>query len=227
MREVWIEFFKGLVPPVLLVGSSLGSILAGLATPTEGAAMGAVGAIFLTLAYRKLTFKVLQDALLKTLEITTLIMVLVCASNFFGAVFSRLGTPTMITEYLMVLDLPPLVLLLMIMALIFLLAWPLEWVPIVLIIIPILLPLVVQILDQLELPMLWFAILVAVNLQTAWLSPPVALSAYFLKGVVPEWDLADIYKGMFQFMMIQVVGLAVIIIFPKIVLWLPTYLYGN
>jgi TRAP-type mannitol/chloroaromatic compound transport system permease large subunit len=227
MREVWIEFFKGLVPPVLLVGSSLGSILAGLATPTEGAAMGAVGAIFLTLAYRKLTFKVLQDALLKTLEITTLIMVLVCASNFFGAVFSRLGTPTMITEYLMVLDLPPMVLLLMIMALIFLLAWPLEWVPIVLIIIPILLPLVVQILDQLELPMLWFAILVAVNLQTAWLSPPVALSAYFLKGVVPEWDLADIYKGMFQFMMIQVVGLAVIMIFPKIVLWLPTYLYGN
>jgi len=89
------------------------------------------------------------------------------------------------------------------------------------------LPLVVQILDQLELPMLWFAILVAVNLQTAWLSPPVALSAYFLKGVVPEWDLADIYKGMFQFMMIQVVGLAVIMIFPKIVLWLPTYLYGN
>tara|TARA_B100001146_G_scaffold55348_1_gene48516 strand:- start:243 stop:926 length:684 start_codon:yes stop_codon:yes gene_type:complete len=227
MREVWIEFFKGLVPPVLLVGSSLGSILAGLATPTEGAAMGAVGAIFLTLAYRKLTFKVLQDALLKTLEITTLIMVLVCASNFFGAVFSRLGTPTMLTEYLMVLDLPPMVLLLMIMALIFLLAWPLEWVPIVLIIIPILMPLVVQILDQLELPLLWFAILVAVNLQTAWLSPPVALSAYFLKGVVPEWDLADIYKGMFQFMMIQVVGLAVIIIFPKIVLWLPTYLYGN
>ena len=154
-------------------------------------------------------------------------MVLVCASNFFGAVFSRLGTPTMLTEYLMVLDLPPMVLLLMIMALIFLLAWPLEWVPIVLIIIPILMPLVVQILDQLELPLLWFAILVAVNLQTAWLSPPVALSAYFLKGVVPEWDLADIYKGMFQFMMIQVVGLAVIIIFPKIVLWLPTYLYGN
>ena len=227
MREVWIEFFKGLVPPVLLVGSSLGSIMAGLATPTEGAAMGAVGAIFLTLAYRKLTFKVLQDALLKTLEITTLIMVLVCASNFFGAVFSRLGTPTMLTEYLMVLDLPPMVLLLMIMALIFLLAWPLEWVPIVLIIIPILMPLVVQILDQLELPLLWFAILVAVNLQTAWLSPPVALSAYFLKGVVPEWDLADIYKGMFQFMMIQVVGLAVIIIFPKIVLWLPANLYGN
>jgi len=134
-----------------------------------------------------------------------------------------LGTPTMITEYLMLLDLPPTVLLLIIMALIFLLAWPLEWVPIVLIIIPIILPLV----EQLGFNLTWFGILVAVNLQTAWLSPPVALSAYFLKGVVPEWDLSDIYKGMMQFMVIQVVGLALIIIFPQIVLWLPTYLYGN
>ena len=222
MSEVWKEFFKGLVPPVLLVGSSLGSILAGLATPTEGAAMGAVGSILLTLAYRKLTFESFKSALLKTLEITTLIMVLVCASNFFGSVFSRLGTPTMITEYLMLLDLPPLAILLIIMAFIFLLAWPLEWVPIVLIIIPIVLPLI----EQLGFNLTWFGILVAVNLQTAWLSPPVALSAYFLKGVVPEWDLADIYKGMIQFMGIQVVGLALIIMFPQIVLWLPTYLYG-
>ena len=222
MSEVWKEFFKGLVPPVLLVGASLGSILAGWATATEGAAMGAVGAIFLTLAYRKLTFESLRSALLKTLEITTLIMVLVCASNFFGAVFSRLGTPTMITEFLMVLDLPPTAILLIIMALIFLLAWPLEWVPIVLIIIPIVLPLI----EQLGFNLTWFGILVAVNLQTAWLSPPVALSAYFLKGVVPEWDLSDIYKGMMQFMVIQVIGLALIIIFPQIVLWLPTYLYG-
>jgi tripartite ATP-independent transporter DctM subunit len=222
MNEVWKEFFKGLVPPVLLVGASLGSILAGWATATEGAAMGAVGAIFLTLAYRKLTFESFKSSLLKTLEITTLIMVLVCASNFFGAVFSRLGTPTMITEFLMLLDLPPTAILLIIMALIFLLAWPLEWVPIVLIIIPIVLPLI----EQLGFNLTWFGILVAVNLQTAWLSPPVALSAYFLKGVVPEWDLSDIYRGMMQFMVIQVIGLALIIIFPQIVLWLPTYLYG-
>ena len=222
MSEVWKEFFKGLVPPVLLVGSSLGSILAGWATATEGAAMGAVGAILLTLAYRKLTFESFKSSLLKTLEITTLIMVLVCASNFFGAVFSRLGTPTMITEALMLLDLPPTAILLIIMALIFLLAWPLEWVPIVLIIIPIVLPLI----EQLGFNLTWFGILVAVNLQTAWLSPPVALSAYFLKGVVPEWDLSDIYKGMMQFKVIQVIGLSLIIIFPQIVMWLPTYLYG-
>ena len=111
MKQVWVEFFKGLVPPVLLVGSSLGSILFGLATPTEGAAMGAVGSIILSLAYRKFTFQSFKSALLKTLEITTLIMVLVAASNFFGSVFSRLGTPTTITEWMMTLDLPPTVLL--------------------------------------------------------------------------------------------------------------------
>ena len=128
----------------------------------------------------------------------------------------------MITEFLMLLDLPPTAIILIIMALIFLLAWPLEWVPIVLIIITIVLPLI----EQLGFNLTWFGILVAVNLQTAWLSPPVALSAYFLKGVVTEWDLSDIYRGMMQFMVIQVIGLALIIIFPQIVLWLPTYLYG-
>ena len=112
-----------------------------------------------------------------------------------------------------------------ILALIFVLGWPLEWVPIVLIIVPILLPVVETLdfgLNQADL-LIWFAILVAVNLQTAWLSPPVALSAYFLKGVVPEWDLKDIYLGMMQFMVIQLIGLLLIIFFPQIALWLPNY----
>ena len=118
------------------------------------------------------------------------------------------------------------------MALIFLLGWPLEWVPIVLIIVPILLPLVKSleftgVLADLNMRLTWFGILVAVNLQTAWLSPPVALSAYFLKGVVPEWDLKDIYIGMMQFMVIQLLGLILIIVFPQIALWLPTYIDAN
>ncbi len=221
MGTVWLEFARGLLPPAVLVAAALGSILFGLATPTEGAAIGVIGAIFLTLMYRRLTFGVFQDALMKTLEITVLIMVLVAASNFFGAVFSRLGTPIMMTEFLLTLELSPYIILAIIMVLIFLLAWPLEWVPIVLIIIPILLPLV----EQLGFNLTWFAILVAVNLQTAWLSPPVALSAYFLKGVVPEWDLKDIYKGMFQFIGIQLLGLLLIIIFPQLALWLPGVLY--
>jgi tripartite ATP-independent transporter DctM subunit len=222
MGQLWYEFFMGLVPPAALVMFALGSILFGFATPTEGAACGAVGALLLTLAYRKLTWKRFQDALITTLEISVLILFLVAASNFFGAVFSRLGTPTMLTELLLGMDLPQTAVLLIIMALIFLLGWPLEWVPIVLIIVPILIPL----LDQMGVNLTWFGILVAVNLQTAWLSPPVALSAYFLKGVVPEWDLRDIYIGMMQFMVIQLIGLLLILMFPQIALWLPEYIYG-
>jgi tripartite ATP-independent transporter DctM subunit len=222
MAHIWREFLLGLVPPALLVFSALGSILFGLATPSEGAACGALGALALTLAYRRLDWPTFVDALIKTLEISVLILFLVAASNFFGAVFSRLGTPGMLTELLLGLDLPPLLVLLMIMALIFLLGWPLEWVPIVLIIVPILLPLI----EKLGFNLTWFGILVAVNLQTAWLSPPVALSAYFLKGVVPEWDLKDIYFGMMQFMVIQVFGLILIIMFPQIALWLPQVIYG-
>ncbi len=223
MAKVWYEFIMGLIPPAGLVFFALGSILFGLATPTEGAGMGAFGAILLALAYKKLTLPGLKDALLKTLEITALIMFLVAASNFFGAVFSKLGTPSLLTDFLLNLEVNRYVILTIIMAAIFLLGWPLEWVPIVLIVLPIVLPLVIE----LGFNLTWFAILVAVNLQTAWLSPPVALSAYFLKGVVPEWDLKDIYLGMMQFMVIQVIGLVLIIIFPKIALWLPGVMYPS
>ncbi len=221
--DLWYEFFMGLVPPSALVAFALGSILFGWATPAEGAGCGAFGALVLTAAYGKMSLKSLFDALIKTLEITVLIMFLVAASNFFGAVFSRLGTPTMLTELLLAWDLSETLILIIIMALIFLLGWPLEWVPIVLIIIPILIPA----LDKIGISLTWFGILVAVNLQTAWLSPPVALSAYFLKGVVPEWDLKDIYIGMMQFMIIQLIGLTLIFIFPQLALWLPTYIYGE
>jgi len=223
MLEVFKEFLIGLVPPALLVFAALGSILFGYATPTEAAGCGAVGSLLLALAYRKLTLPKLQEALVKTLEISALIMVLVAASNFFGSVFARLGTPMVLTDFLLGLEMNKYIILAIVLGLIFLLGWPLEWVPIVLIIIPIILPLI----EGLGFNLTWFAILVAVNLQTAWLSPPVALSAYFLKGVVPEWDLKDIYVGMMQFMVLQVIGLILIVIFPQIALWLPTYLYGN
>ena len=223
MLEVFKEFLIGLLPPALLVFAALGSILFGYATPTEAAGCGAVGSLLLALAYKKLTLPKLQEALIKTLEISALIMVLVAASNFFGSVFSRLGTPMVLTEFLLQLEMNRYIILGIVLAMIFLLGWPLEWVPIVLIIIPIILPLI----EELGFNLTWFAILVAVNLQTAWLSPPVALSAYFLKGVVPEWDLKDIYIGMMQFMVLQVIGLILIVIFPQIALWLPTILYGN
>ncbi len=228
--QLWDEFFAGLMPPTILISFALGSILLGFATPAEAAAMGAFGAILLSLVYGKFTIPSFFDSLVKALEITVLIMFLVAASNFFGAEFSALGTPKMMTELLLGLDMSPYLILIVIMALIFLLGWPLEWVPIVLIVLPILLPTVEALdihgLDRYDL-MVWFGILVAVNLQTAWLSPPVALSAYFLKGVVPNWDLKDIYLGMMQFMMIQLVGLILLFIFPQLVLWLPEVMSGG
>ncbi|MFK7891258.1 MAG: TRAP transporter large permease subunit [Granulosicoccus sp.] len=227
--DLWDEFFAGLMPPTILISFALGSILLGFATPAEAAAMGAFGAILLSISYRKFTFPSFFDSLVKALEITVLIMFLVAASNFFGAEFSALGTPKMMTELLLGLDMSPYLILLLVMGLIFLLGWPLEWVPIVLIVVPILLPTVEALslhgLDRYDL-MVWFGILVAVNLQTAWLSPPVALSAYFLKGVVPSWDLKDIYLGMMQFMVVQLVGLSLIFIFPQLVLWLPKVMGG-
>lgn len=222
-RHVWREFFLGLVPPTILIAFAMGSILFGWATPTEGAGMGAFGSVLLTIGYRKFTWTRTYDALIKTLEISVLILFLVAASNFFGAVFSRLGTPGLITDWLLLLDLSPSLIIIMILAMVFVLGWPLEWVPIVLIILPILQPVLVE----MNVNMTWFAILVAVCLQTAWLSPPVALSAYFLKGVAPDWDLKDIYFGMMQFMTVQVFGLVLVFAFPWLALWLPGYLYGN
>jgi len=138
--QLWDEFFAGLMPPTILISFALGSILLGFATPAEAAAMGAFGAILLSIGYGKFTMPSFFDSLVKALEITVLIMFLVAASNFFGAEFSALGTPKMMTELLLGLDMSPYLILLLVMALIFLLGWPLEWVPIVLIVVPILLP---------------------------------------------------------------------------------------
>jgi TRAP-type mannitol/chloroaromatic compound transport system permease large subunit len=220
MGPVLKELCLGVVPVTVLILVTLGSIMFGLATPTEGAAAGAFGALLLTLAYRRMTWAGLRKSMYRTVEISAMILLLVAASNFYGSVFSRLGSASLLTELMLGLDLDPTIMLLLIMAMIFVLGWPLEWVPIVLIIIPILMPLV----RQMEYNLVWFCILVAVTLQTAWLSPPVALSAYFLKGVVPEWPLKDIYIGMIQFMGLQVLGLLLIILFPQIATWLPAFL---
>lgn len=221
LGEIMRELFFGIIPLAFLIFSVLGSILAGLATPTDAAAMGALGSVVLSIVYRKLTWENFKHAVFSTVRTSSMIMILVAASNFYGAVFARLGSATMIAQVLLELPFPPTIILLLILALIFLLGWPLEWVPIVLIVIPIFLPLIVE----LQIDLVWFCTLVAICLQTAWLSPPVALSAYYIKGVVPEWSLADIYKGMMQFMVIQVIGLMLVFFFPIIALWLPELLY--
>ncbi len=215
------EFFLGLLPPAVLVLATLGSIITGLATPTEGAALGCLGALIVTALNGKLSFKLVKEAVFRTAETTSMVMILLAASTFMGVVFSSMGTPAFIAKTLLSWDLPNWTFLVGILTVCFILGWPLEWVPIVVVIMPIFLP----VLMEMNINMIWFCMLLAVVLQTCWLSPPVALSAYYIKGIMPEWELLDIYKGMMPFMALQVVGVAVIYFFPQIVLWLPSILF--
>jgi tripartite ATP-independent transporter DctM subunit len=215
------EFLAGIVPLAVIIFAALGSIIAGLATPTEAAALGASGATLLTLCYGKLNYWVLRDAALKTLETSSLVLFLAVASNIYGAVFTRLGTSTMLANALLALPVPPLAMLALLMLVIFLLGWPLEWPAIIFIFLPIFVPVV----QALKFDLLWFSTLVAVNLQTAFLSPPVAMAAYYLKAVAPKWELSDIYRGMLDFMILQMIGLVLLFFFPQIALWLPNLLY--
>lgn len=216
------EFVIGMLPLGVLIAATLGSILAGLATPVEAAAMGSLGAIALALAYRKLNWEKLRKAAVGTLQTTSMVLFLGVASNVFGSVFARLGSAELITNTLLALPVPPFVMLLIVMGLIFLLGWPFEWPAIILLFLPIFLPLVLA----LKIDLVWFGILTAVNLQTAFLSPPVAMSAYYLKAVVPEWELSTIYGGMAQFMILQVIALLIVMIFPEIALWFPRWLFS-
>jgi tripartite ATP-independent transporter DctM subunit len=216
LREVVI----GVVPLLALIAATLGSILAGVATPTEASAIGALGASLLAIAYRKVTYAGLKRAVLSTTATTSMVMFLAVTSNIFGAVFARLGTANWITEAMLALPFPPMVMLIVVIVLIFLLGWPFEWPAIVLVFLPIFYPVVAA----LKFDMIWFGALVAVTLQTAFLSPPVAMSAYYLKQVVKEWSLATIYKGMFEFMVLQCIAIALLIAFPQIATYLPDQL---
>jgi tripartite ATP-independent transporter DctM subunit len=215
-----LEVLKGVVPLLALIAATLGTILAGLATPTEASAIGALGAILLAVAYRKLSYAGLRRAVRSTTATTSMVMFLAVTSNIFGAVFSRLGTANWVTTSMLALPLPPLAMLVLVILLIFLLGWPFEWPAIVLVFLPIFYPVVAA----LEFDMIWFGALVAVTLQTAFLSPPVAMSAYYLKQVVREWSLATIYKGMFQFMVLQCVAIGLLVAFPQIATYLPDQL---
>jgi len=217
------EFVIGMVPLGVLIAGTLGSILGGLATPTEAASMGSAGALILALAYRQLTWERFRNAAIGTLQTSSMVIFLGVASNVFGAVFARLGSADLMTKTLLALPFSPFVMLLIIMFLIFLLGWPFEWPAIIYLFLPIFMPLVLA----LKFDLVWFGTLVAINLQTAFLSPPVAMSAYYLKAVVPEWDLKTIYLGMADFMVLQVIALLAVMIFPEIATWFPNWLFSN
>ena len=228
LREVLI----GVVPLLGLIAATLGSILAGLATPTEASAIGALGAMLLAIDYRKVTYAGLKQAVLSTTATSSMVLLLAVTSNIFGAVFARMGTANWITEMMLALPLPPIAMLIMVIVLIFLLGWPFDWPAIILVFLPIFYPVMEALKPALgaslgiptDLVMVWFGALVAVTLQTAFLSPPVAMSAYYLRQVVKEWSLATIYKGMFEFMILQVIAITLMVVFPAIATKFPEQL---
>ena len=223
---VRLEIFKMLLgsffPLAMLILGVLGTIIVGLATPTEAAAMGSFGGFVLAAAYRQLNLQMVKESVFLTARTSAMVCWLFVGSSIFAAAFALLGGQEIINTWVISLDLSPVQFMLLAQVIIFLLGWPLEWTEIIVIFMPIFLPL----LAHFSIDPLFFGLLVALNLQTAFLSPPVAMAAFYLKGVAPDYvTLNQIFLGMLPFMAIQVVTLALLYLFPAIGLWLPSLVY--
>jgi len=205
-------------------GSVLGSILFGLATPTEAAAVGALGSMVLAAAYRALTWPRLQEAVYLTARTSAMVCFLFVGSWTFSSVFSYLGGEGLVKEFVLGLNLNPILFLIIAQCIIFLLGWPLEWSEIIIIFVPIFLPL----LPHFHVDPMMFGILVALNLQTSFLTPPMAMSAYYLKGIAPPYvQLWTIFKGCFPFLGMVFVTMIMVYVFPQMMFWLPNLIYGR
>jgi len=216
--ELRKRVFRALIPPLVLIVLVLGSIFAGVASPTESAAMGAFGAIILTFANGKFTIQILREVMLSSLTITCMVFVILVGATLFGLVFRLLGGDEIVSETMKVIPYGKNGVLLAVMALFFILGFVLDFIEITFIIVPILKPIV----KELSIDPLWFSILIAVNLQTSFLTPPFGFSLFYLKGVVPpSITTLHIYRGVIPFVVIQLAGLLIVFIFPETVTWLP------
>lgn len=221
-KLIWL-LTTSFIPLAALILAVLGSILFGLATPTEAASIGALGGILLAAAYRAMTFDRLRESVYLTVRTTAMVCWLFVGSYVFAAVFSYLGGEKVIADFVAGLDLTPVQFLIMAQLIIFLLGWPLEWSEIIIIFVPIFLPL----LPMFGIDPLFFGVLVALNLQTAFLTPPMAMSAYYLKGIAPEnVKLTEIFAGMLPYCGLVIISMVIMYLFPQIVFSLPDAVYG-
>ena len=221
-KEVLWALATSFFPLALLIISVLGAILFGLATPSEAAGAGALASMVLAAAYRALNFTMLRDSVYLTARATAMVCYLFIGSWTFSAVFAVLGGQQVVENFFLSLNLSQTGFLLLTQVLIFLLGWPLEWTEIIIIFVPIFLPL----LPKFGVDPIFFGILVALNTQTAFNTPPVAMAAFYLKGVAPPWvKLADIFSGALPFVFMVFLTMLLVYIFPGIALWLPDYLY--
>ena len=221
-REALKMLAGSFLPLAVLIVAVLGSIVGGVATPTEAAAVGAFGAILLAAGYRRLNWTRLKESVFLTARTTAMVCWLFVGSQLFSSTFALLGGQGILENWVTALDLSPIEFLILSQLVIFLLGWPLEWTEIIVIFVPIFLPL----LGHFGIDPLFFGLLVALNLQAAFLSPPVAMAAFYLKGVAPPHvTLGQIFHGMMPFMAIQILAMVMLYVFPQIGLWLPGLLY--
>ncbi|WP_253479474.1 TRAP transporter large permease [Natronocella acetinitrilica] len=223
LKEKLVITAKALVPPLLLVVCVLGSILAGIASPTEAAAVGGAGGLILSVMYGSLTWKALGQAIMQTLRVTTMIMFILMGGMMFTSVFFSLQGMSLITGFVSALDLSPWMFLFIVLLLAFLLGFFLEWISILLIFIPIFTPL----LTHLGFDPIWFCILFLLIIQTSYLTPPMAPAIFYLRGISPpEITLSHMYWGMVPFLLIQGLMILLVILFPQLALWLPNVFFG-
>ncbi len=221
-KVIWM-LITSFLPLAALILSVLGSILGGLATPTEAASLGALGGLVLAVIYRSLSWQRIRESVYLTMRTTAMVCWLFVGSYTFSSVFSYLGGEHIISEFVQALDLSPIMFLLLAQLIIFLLGWPLEWSEIIIIFVPIFLPL----LPIFGIDPLFFGILVALNLQTSFLTPPMAMSAYYLKGIAPpEVKLTEIFAGCMPYLFMVFLSMLLMYTFPEIVFYLPDALYG-
>ena len=224
VAQVIKMLFTSFVPLAVLILAVLGTIMFGLATPTEAAAVGALGSMLLAVAYRSFTWGRLKESVYLTARTSAMVCFLFVGSATFAGVFGYLGGQGIIEKFVLSLDMNPITFLLVAQLIIFLLGWPLEWTEIIIIFVPIFLPM----LPHFGIDPLMFGLLVALNLQTAFLSPPMAMAAYYLKGVAPKHVLlTQIFGGCMPFLYIVLLSMLMVYIWPQIVLWLPKAIYGN
>ncbi|MGB5985706.1 MAG: TRAP transporter large permease subunit [Desulfobacterales bacterium] len=225
-RQMFVRVMKALFPPLFLMVAVLGSIFAGIASPTEAAAVGAVGATVLTIANRKFTVTILQEVMRTTVKLTCMVFIILCGAAAFGLVFRGLGGDGLVREFLGSLaeQYSHGMVLAIVMGLIFVIGFFLDFIEITFIHVPVLAPIMIEF----GYDPVWFCILIAVNLQTSFMTPPFGFSLFYLKAVTPpEIKTGHIYRGIIPFVLVQLIGLAIVVFYPQLATWLPKLVFGR
>ncbi|OGR26657.1 MAG: C4-dicarboxylate ABC transporter [Desulfobacterales bacterium RIFOXYA12_FULL_46_15] len=220
-KQLWEKVFKALIPPLFLMIAVLGSIFAGVASPTEAASVGAVGATILTAIYKRFNYRIVKDVMDATTKLTCMVFIILVGASTLGLVFRGLNGDGLVRSLILSLPFGKWGILFIVMSIIFIAGFFLDFIEITFIHVPVLAPIMIH----LGVDPLWLGILIAVNLQTSFLTPPFGFSLFYLKGVTPpEISTTDIYKGIIPFVILQIIGLLIICFFPETITWLPKVL---